>query len=98
PLPPTLFPSTTLFRSNRAGSGDGQMTIGVRPEHVRFAASGLPAQVVRRADAGRFTIVEVECGGERLKLLSEEGEAIPEGPAHVRSEEHTSELQSRENI
>lgn len=78
-----IFAGQPIETANRAGSGDGQMTIGVRPEHVRFAASGLPAQVVRRADAGRFTIVEVECGGERLKLLSEEGEAIPEGPAHV---------------
>ena len=32
--------------------------IGVRPEFVRFAATGIPVRVTRVSDAGRHQIVE----------------------------------------
>lgn len=79
-----VFAGRAIETANRPGSGGGAMTIGVRPEHVRFTDSGgLEATVVRRADAGRFTIVELVCGGESVKLLAEEGDAIPEGAARI---------------
>src|SRR5262245_8410587 len=39
-------------------SGKGRMELGVRPEFVSFAAEGIPVDVVKVADAGRFRIVE----------------------------------------
>ena len=61
----------------------GKLELGVRPEFVSFAKTGLPADVVKVADAGRFRIVETRAGGTSVKLLVKEGDAIPEGSAHL---------------
>ena len=64
------------------GNGDS-LELGVRPEFVRFAKKGLPVEVVKVADAGRFRIVETRGAGRSIKLLVPEGKAIPEGKAHL---------------
>jgi glycerol transport system ATP-binding protein len=64
------------------GNG-GKLEIGVRPEFVRFAKSGIPADIVKVADTGRFRIVEARAKGHSIKLLVPEGEAIPAGKAHL---------------
>jgi len=61
----------------------GALEIGVRPEFVSFAKSGLPAKVVKVSDAGRFRIVEADTAGGAVKLLVGEGDAIPSGSAHL---------------
>src|SRR3712207_8102885 len=85
----TLFPYTTLFRSDpphdprHTQADDGGVVAGLA------APAGLPAVVdlplvpegVRRV-------------GGRLRL----DEVLPLGEQLVRSEEHTSELQSRQNL
>ncbi len=66
-----------IAAANRV-KGDLQNTeIGVRPEFVKFAAKGLDARVVKVSDIGRFSIVEAECAGGRVKLLVGEGAQIP---------------------
>jgi glycerol transport system ATP-binding protein len=68
----------------KAYRGDGgSLEIGVRPEFVSFAKKGIPAEIVKVADAGRFRIVETRSHDRLIKLLVPEGEAIPTGQTHL---------------
>ena len=60
-----------------------KLEIGVRPEFVKFAKNGIPVDVVKVADAGRYRIVDTHAAGCSIKLLVAEGDAIPEGKAHL---------------
>jgi glycerol transport system ATP-binding protein len=62
-----------------AAAGRGRSEIGVRPEFVSIAPAGIPADVVRVSDAGRYRIVETKSHGHTIKLLLKEGESVPEG-------------------
>src|SRR5690606_41507982 len=98
PRPPrrsTLFPYTTLFRSVQMLVDDA------RPDEVQ-AAEALNRRLVRRALDADGT-----CTGEHGIGLHKQDSLVDElGPLGVdlmrriktRSEEHTSELQSRENL
>ena len=44
---------------------------------------GLPVEVVKVADAGRYSIVETHYQGETIKLLQPEGKALPSGQPRV---------------
>src|SRR5690606_40820452 len=94
PRPPrsTLFPYTTLFRSVELPP------LGDRIRHGRVAP-GTADVHFRTADEAKaaFPVVpaEVRSPGDRAHLLDD---VLPDvGEVH-RSEEHTSELQSRENL
>ena len=63
--------------------GAQRLEIGVRPEFVRFAVDGVPADVVKVLDAGRHQIVEARAGDAQIHVLVAEGEAIEKGPAHL---------------
>jgi glycerol transport system ATP-binding protein len=68
----------------KAYKGAGKkLELGVRPEFVSFANKGIPVDVVKVADAGRFRIVETRAGKSSIKLLVPEGNAIPEGKSHL---------------
>jgi glycerol transport system ATP-binding protein len=67
-----------------AANGAKTLEIGVRPEFVSFAAEGIPVNVVKVSDAGRYRIVDVAHDTASLKLLVPEGEDIPSESAHVR--------------
>jgi glycerol transport system ATP-binding protein len=64
-------------------SGDKHLELGVRPEFVSFTATGLPVEVVKVADAGRFRVVETKYARHTIKLLVPEGAEIPASAAHV---------------
>ncbi len=64
--------------------GSGRLEIGVRPEFVSFAEDGIPVQIVRSSDAGRYQIVELRHGEHLIKLLAPEGAALPSESAHIR--------------
>src|SRR5699024_12824865 len=85
PLPhPFLFPYTTLFRSLRWPI----------PEVIQQLENVLITQVARRA---KYLLITTE-QGQLLVHLGMSGvlRVVPQGtPANTRSEEHTSELQSR---
>ncbi|WP_395688650.1 ABC transporter ATP-binding protein [Aestuariivirga sp.] len=79
-----LFNGQPIAADNAAvASGNGRVEIGVRPEFVSVASSGIPAEVVRVSDAGRYRIVETRSHGNTIKLLLKEGEAVPEGKMHL---------------
>jgi glycerol transport system ATP-binding protein len=65
------------------GARGKKTEIGVRPEFVRFAEQGIPVQVERASDIGRFHIVDVRHGEQLIKLLVAEGQPIPEGRGHL---------------
>ncbi len=61
-----------------------KLEIGVRPEFVRFATSGIPVRIVKLTDSGRFRIAETRHEAVTIKLLVGEHEALPSGAAHLR--------------
>lgn len=64
--------------SHGAASARGRRTeIGVRPEFVRFADTGLPVRVERVSDIGRFRIVDTRAGDHPIKALIAEGQRVP---------------------
>ena len=68
---------------NKVDDTSGHTELGIRPEFISFAKSGLAARVVKVADAGRFNIVETDCGGQRINLLVKKGEEIPAEKTHL---------------
>src|SRR3712207_7360658 len=76
----TLFPYTTLFRSDRV-----RLAARSRPRHGPVR---LDARLGREAGGVRGALVHV-----RPRQL-----ALDDRPAALRSEEHTSELQSRQYL
>jgi glycerol transport system ATP-binding protein len=62
---------------------DGGLELGVRPEFVSFAKAGIPVEVTKVADAGRFRIVETRAGEKLIKLIVPEGAEVPQGRAHL---------------
>src|SRR5690606_41849061 len=92
----TLFPYTTLFRSEesreRAANPDGSGASGVGAAQIRvrrLAASLLEAGSSYAEEGSVHVLL-----GRRLAARRAELDAALAG----RSEEHTSELQSRENL
>ncbi len=75
-----LFGGEVVAADNiAAATGKGKTELGVRPEFVSIATSGIPADIVRVSDAGRFRIVETRAHGSTVKLLLPEHQAVPEG-------------------
>jgi glycerol transport system ATP-binding protein len=66
------------------GANGGALEIGIRPEFVSFADDGLPVDVVKVSDAGRYRIVYTRLRDHGIKLLVGEGQEVPTGAAHVR--------------
>jgi glycerol transport system ATP-binding protein len=73
----------TANAGNYRGKGK-KLELGVRPEFVRFAGSGMPVDVVKVLDVGRYRIVETRNAKNVVKLLVPEDEPIPTGRAHLR--------------
>jgi glycerol transport system ATP-binding protein len=75
----------------RLPAGEGGLEFGIRPEFVRFdPTGGIPVEVTKVADVGRFRIVETRHRDHRIKLLVPEGLEVPSGSASVRFDpQHT---------
>ncbi len=80
-----VFASQPIETVNaKACRGNGkQLELGVRPEFVRFEQTGIPVQIVKVVDAGRYRIVETRHTDGTIKLLVPEGAEIPTDGAHV---------------
>jgi glycerol transport system ATP-binding protein len=80
-----VFAGNPVAAVNAAAyKGNGKvLELGVRPEFVSLGAEGIPVDVVKIADAGRFRIVETRHKGHSIKLLVAEGMPLPEGRAHL---------------
>ncbi|MEP6828177.1 MAG: ABC transporter ATP-binding protein, partial [Aestuariivirga sp.] len=60
-----------------------KLEIGVRPEFVAISKTGIPADIVKVADAGRFRIVETRASGFSVKLLVAEDQPVPTGKVNL---------------
>ncbi len=79
-----MFAGQALQTANAAPAGSkGRSEIGVRPEFISFAGDGIPVNVVKSIDLGRFRVVDVRHGDDSIKLLVPEGEEIPADGAYV---------------
>src|SRR5438309_7642751 len=88
-LPPpalTLFPYTTLFRS----FSSGEVRLLTYFMEMYKAAPGV--EIIREGEAGDFMLMLVE---GKVDVLKRYKKGMPQQIATVRSEEHTSELQSQ---
>ncbi len=56
---------------------EGVLEVGVRPEFVFFDSSGIPVNLLKVDDLGRYQVAEVEAHGQHLKMIVPESEAIP---------------------
>ncbi|WIY23436.1 ABC transporter ATP-binding protein [Parasedimentitalea psychrophila] len=52
-----------------SGTPKGRTEIGIRPEFVTLAKSGLPATVSKVSDVGRHTVVECDAGGCKIRAI-----------------------------
>ena len=80
-----VFAGNSVAAINAAAyKGNGKLLeLGVRPEFVRFAGKGIPVDIVKVADAGRYRIVETRHQGHSIKLLVAEGAELPSAKAHL---------------
>ena len=78
------FNGAPVETSNLASVQGGRLEIGVRPEFVSFAETGLEVTVTRVSDAGRFRVVDTQAGGHRIKLLAAEGVEVPSDRAYLK--------------
>jgi len=60
-----------------------KIEIGVRPEFVKFASKGVPVQVTKVSDAGRFQIVETRHEDSTIRVLVPEGKPVPSEDARL---------------
>src|SRR3712207_7829686 len=83
----TLFPYTTLFRSEAAGVSD-LVIVPVRPSPDDLETVGDTLKIIRRL--GKRAVLIVNAAKNEARATN--------ARAALRSEEHTSELQSRQYL
>jgi len=57
--------------------------IGIRPEFISFSKDGIPVKIKRVSNTGRHKIIDTECNGGNIKILSSASTEIPSGSAHI---------------
>ncbi|HLX28549.1 MAG TPA: ABC transporter ATP-binding protein [Casimicrobiaceae bacterium] len=66
---------------HRRLGAQGAVTLGVRPAALRIAPSGLPARVYLIENLGDTAIVDLDVGGQVIKLRTEQARELREGDA-----------------
>ncbi|MDH3219166.1 MAG: ABC transporter ATP-binding protein [Gammaproteobacteria bacterium] len=56
---------------------EGKLEVGVRPEFVRFAEEGIPVEIEKIEDLGRYQVVTALHEAEKIKMVVSEDERIP---------------------
>jgi glycerol transport system ATP-binding protein len=88
------LPIATMGDRSLPGA-DGALEFGIRPEFIKFdsasgVSGGIPVEVTKVADVGRFRIVETRHQDHRIKLLVPESQPVPSGSANLRFDpQHT---------
>jgi glycerol transport system ATP-binding protein len=78
-----IFAGHQVAVANPTTDAGGRLELGIRPEFIRLGSDGIPAIVTNVADAGRYRIVDTQASGHRVKLIVDEGVAIPSDAAHL---------------
>ncbi|MGO4128581.1 ABC transporter ATP-binding protein [Inquilinus sp. YAF38] len=66
------------------GQATGKLELGIRPEFLEIADSGIPAAVTAVEDLGTHLIVTLRLGAATVKAKVAEGRAVPADTAHLR--------------
>jgi len=90
-----IVSSNPIRQSPAAGAN---VEIGIRPEFIHFAKSGIAVKIVRTSDAGRFSIVETQHKDQSIKLLVPEGAEIPSGDAFIKFDESHTQIYADSRI
>ena len=91
-LPATFDGGVARFAGHAVQTADApgvipagaQLQIGVRPEFVSFAGTGIPVDIEKVADAGRFRVVETRHAQFSIRLLLGEDTPLPSERAWLR--------------
>ncbi len=79
-----VFAGCPVETANAASyQGTGKVELGVRPEFISFADTGVPVTVSKVSDAGRLKVVEVANDAGHIKLVMPEDGDIPSGSAYL---------------
>ena len=57
--------------------------LGIRPEFIKFSNKGIPVKIKRVSNTGRHKIIDTECSGGKIKVLSNASTDIPSGSARI---------------
>ena len=66
-----LFHGHTVALEGPVTGQGGTLQLGVRPEHIVLAETGVPARVVKVADVGRHYVIETMVGDSAVKVVTE---------------------------
>lgn len=80
------FAGHALPIASRPGAvpAGASLQVGVRPEFVSFADSGIPVHIVKVADAGRYRLLETRHEAHTIRLLVDEDAPLPSGNTYLR--------------
>ena len=78
-----LFEGHAVALEGPVTGGAGRLEIGIRPEFIELAETGLPATVRRVADVGRHNVVEAVVGKTSVKLVVEGDVPVPGSTVHL---------------
>ncbi|WP_272004534.1 ABC transporter ATP-binding protein [Roseovarius sp. ZX-A-9] len=78
-----LFEGHSVALEGPVTGGAGRLEIGIRPEFIELAETGLPATVRRVADVGRHNVVEAVVGKTSVKLVVEGDVPAPGSDVHL---------------
>src|SRR3546814_10307779 len=90
----TLFPYTTLFRSRPVEGGNGHVAARTGLDALFALATRIEHQQLMLDSAHVRAVFDPFVGIDGQRLLAQRGQHRAVGGGEVRSEEHTSELQS----
>lgn len=83
-LPCELDKGQPVFANNQLSSSypaktdlSGKLEIGIRPEFVRFATDGIPVEIEKVEDLGRYQVVTVKHENSQIKMVVSEDQVIP---------------------
>ena len=83
-LPCKLEQGQPVFANNLLSSGypvdtdlSGKLEIGIRPEFVSFCDDGIPVEIEKVEDLGRYQVVTVKHEAEQIKMVVGENQSIP---------------------
>ncbi len=89
-LPCTLDNGQPVFKNHLLSSaypadGDlnGKLEVGVRPEFVKFADKGIPVEIEKVEDLGRYQVVTTNHESTKIKMVVSEDQQIPSEGAKI---------------
>ena len=83
-LPCAIENGSPLYRNNRIDISEavdsglkGKIELGIRPEFVRFTGDGIPVEIAKVEDLGRYQVVTVKHESDSIKMVLAEDDVIP---------------------